>query len=325
MEYRNLGASGVRVSEVGLGTDQFGLRVDRATVKKIVAAALSEGINFFDTANTYGTTEDYGGELSEEYLGKALTGHREEVVIATKGGSPMGLGPNDRGCSRYHLMSALEASLRRLRTDHVDLYQIHYFDPGTPMEQLMRTLEDMVRSGKVRYIGASNFAAWQLCRCNDIAERFGWERFATVQIHYNLLERQAEREILPCCRALNVGFLPYYPLAGGLLTGRYQAGREPPADSRVAFVYWARDYFDQYATDANFAAIGTLNAFAQERGHTLLELALAWLLAQPGVSSVITGVSKVEHVTPDARAAAWHLNAEEQAEIQSCLQDTGIQ
>jgi aryl-alcohol dehydrogenase-like predicted oxidoreductase len=190
------------------------------------------------------------------------------------------------------------------------------------MEQLMRTLEDMVRSGKVRYIGASNFAAWQLCRCNDIAERFGWERFISVQTHYNLLEREAEREMLPCCQALNIGFLPYYPLAGGLLTGRYEAGSEPPADSRAAFVYWARDYFDQHATQMNFATIGRLEAVAQECGHTLLELAIAWLLAQPGVPSVITGVSKVEHVVPDARAAAWHLSSEELAEVQACLRNT---
>ena len=314
MSYRSLGNSGVKVSEVGIGADQFGPRVDRPTVKRIVRTALDNGVNFIDTADIY------GGGLSEEYLGDALQGHRYEMVIATKGRSPMGKGPNDQGASRYHLMNALEASLRRLRTDHVDLYQIHSFDPSTPLEETMRTLDEMVRSGKVRYIGASNYAAWQICRCNDLAERYGWERFVTVQPHYHLLEREVERELVPYCRAFNVGILPYFPLAGGLLTGRYKLDAQPPADTRVAFYSWARSYFDRYATPANFALLDRLSSFATERGHTLLELSIAWLLAEPMVSSVIAGVSKVEHIAPNARAAEWKLTAEDLAAVRAILE-----
>lgn len=314
MDYRNMGHSGVRVSEVGLGADQFGSRVDREGVKKIIAAALDEGINFIDTADIY------GAGLSEEFIGDAIQGHRHELVIATKGRQRMGPGPNDIGASRYHLMNALEASLRRLRTDHVDLYQIHLYDPATPMEETMRTLDDMVRSGKVRYIGASNYQAWQLCRCNDLAERYGWERFVTIQPHYHLLEREVEREMVPYCRAFNIGILPYFPLAGGLLTGRYKLGAEPPADTRAAAHEWARNYLNRYATPANFALLDKLTSFAQERGHTLLELAIAWLLAEPLVCSVIAGVSKVEHVAPNARASQWKLSAEDAAAVRAILE-----
>ncbi|MBC7237027.1 MAG: aldo/keto reductase [Chloroflexi bacterium] len=313
MQYRSLGHSGVRVSEVGLGTDQFGRRVDRQTVHEIVAVALEEGINFIDTADIYGEG------LSEEYLGTALEGHRNEVVLATKGRSKMGEGPNDYGASRYHLMNALEASLRRLRTDHIDLYQIHAVDMSTPFEETMRTLDDMVRSGKVRYIGASNYQAWQLCRCNDLAERMGWVPFITIQPHYHMLEREVERELLPYCRAFDIGVLPYFPLAAGLLTGKYKPGMEPPPDSRAAENEGARRYIARYATPENFRRIERLSEFARQRGHTLVELAIAWLLAEPLVSSVIAGVSRVEHVRPNARASEWRLDQEELDEIRRIL------
>ena len=314
MEYRNLGNSGVKVSEVGLGTDQFGLRVDEGTVKDIIGAALDNGINFIDTADIYGEG------LAEQYLGAALEGHYHEVVIATKGRSPMREGPNQQGASRYHLMNALEDSLRRLRTDHVDLYQIHRIDETTPLEETMRTLDDMVRSGKVRYIGASNYAAWQTCRSNDLAERYGWERFVTIQPHYHMLERQVEREKLPYCRAFNIGILPYQPLASGLLTGRYKLGVEPPPDTAITAFDWSRHYYDRYGTPENFRILDILAAWAGERGHTLVELAIVWLLVEPMVSSVIAGVSKVEHVAPNARASEWKLNSDELAEIRSILE-----
>lgn len=314
MQYRNLGNSGVKVSEVGLGTDQFGRRVDKDRVRQIVGVALDNGINLFDTADIY----SHG--LSEEYLGEALRGHRHEVVIATKGRSPMGDGPNDQGASRYHLMNALEASLRRLRTDHVDLYQIHSFDRTTPLEETMRTLDDMVRSGRVRYIGASNYQAWQVCRCNDLAERYGWERFVTVQPHYHMLEREVEREMVPYCRAFNLGILPYFPLAAGLLTGRYEVGAEPPPDTRAAFSEEAHRYINRYATAENFQIMHKLTAFAHQRGHTLVELAIAWLLAEPMVCSVIAGVSKVEHVAPNARACEWTLTPDEMDELRATLE-----
>ena len=314
MEYRSLGNSGVKVSEVGLGTDQFGKRVDPDTVKRIVDVALESGVNFIDTANIYSRG------LSEAYLGAALEGRRHEVVLASKGRSPMGDGPNERGASRYHLMGALEDSLRRLRTDHVDLYQIHRFDETTPMEETMRTLDEMVRSGKVRYIGASNYQSWQICRANDLSERYGWEPFVTIQPHYHMLEREVEREIVPYCRAFNVGILPYFPLAAGFLTGRHKMGEEPPADTRAAAGGGSRRYIGRYATAENFAIIETLTAWAGNRGHTLVELAIAWLLGEPLVSSVIAGVSKVEHVAPNARAGEWKLSAEDLGQVRAILE-----
>jgi aryl-alcohol dehydrogenase-like predicted oxidoreductase len=316
MKYRNLGNSGVRVSEFGLGTDQFGHRVDRDTVHEIIAIALDEGVNFLDTADIYGRG------LSEDHIGTAIEGHRHEIVIATKGRQPMGEGPNDQGASRYHLMNALEDSLRRLRTDHVDLYQIHLVDMASPFEETMRTLDDMVRTGKVRYIGASNYQAWQLCRCNDLAEHFGWERFITIQPHYHMLERDVEKELVPYCRAFNTGILPYFPLAAGLLTGKYTSA-EPVKGSRTENSEGSQRYIARYATPENLQIIERLSAFAQERDHTLVDLAIAWLLAEPMVSSVIAGVSSVEHVRPNARASEWQLSPEELGEIDAIL--TGVE
>ena len=315
MEYRLLGKSGLRVSEVGLGTDQFGPRVDQATVTAMIGAALDEGINLIDTADIYGRG------LSEEYLGVALQGHRDEFVVATKGGQRMWPGPLGTGSSRVHLTKALEDSLRRLRTDHFDLYQIHLHDPDTPLEELMRTLDDMVSSGKVRYIGASNFSAWRLCRCNDIAEATGREPFITIQPHYHLLEREVEKEILPYCRAFGVGVLPYFPLAGGLLSGRYTLDGSPPPDTRAAAGEGALRYVDRYRTPANFAILEKLTALAEARGHTLLELAIAWLLGEPLISSVIAGISKVEHVRANAKVSAWHLTDQEMVEVRATLED----
>jgi aryl-alcohol dehydrogenase-like predicted oxidoreductase len=316
MQYRNLGRSGVKVSEVGIGAAGFGHRVDAPTVKRIVGAALDHGINFIDTADIYGEG------LSEEYLGPALEGHRHEIVLATKGRQPMGDGPNDAGASRYHLMNALDASLRRLRTDHVDLYQIHLIDESTPLAETMRTLDDMVRSGKVRYIGASNYAAWQLCRCNDLAEFQGWEQFVTVQPHYHMLEREIERELVPYCRAFGTGILPYFPLAAGLLAGRYNPDGDQPPGSRAEAYDWVRRYMDGYATPRGLKLIEDLTTWAAESGHTLLDLAIAWLLGEPLISSVIVGVTKVEYVEVNARAADWKLTAEEIAEVNSILEGT---
>jgi aryl-alcohol dehydrogenase-like predicted oxidoreductase len=318
MKYRNLGNSGVRVSEVGLGTDQFGRRVDRDAVHRIIGVALDEGINLLDTADIYGRG------LSEDYIGTAIEGHRHEVVIATKGRQPMGEGTNDQGASRYHLMNALDASLRRLRTDHVDLYQIHLIDMATPLEETMRTLDDMVRGGKVRYIGASNYQAWQLCRCNDLAEHYGWEPFVSIQPHYHMLERDVERELVPYCRAFHIGILPYFPLAAGLLTGKYSSA-EPVKGSRAEDNEGAQRYIARYATPDNLKIIERLSAFAQERDHTLVDLAIAWLLAEPMVSSVIAGVSSVEHVRPNAQVSEWRLSPEEMGEIHAILTGVGAE
>lgn len=322
MRYRSLGRSGVKVSEVSLGTGGQLALLGQETVGRIVGAALDAGINYFDTANIYPVTEaPPSGQLAELHLGAALAGHRHEVVLGTKGMQATGPGPNDRGASRYNLMNALEASLRRLRTDHVDLYQIHLFDSTTPMEETMRTLDDMVRSGKVRYVGASQYLAWQLCRCNDLAERFGWETFVSVQVHYHLLEREAEREMLPYCRAMGVGVLPYFAMANGLFGGRVRPDQAPPPDSRAATFERARQYHRRYGTPANLAKLDRLSAFARERAHTLSDLAIAWLLTEPAVSTIPVGASRVEHVVANARAAEWRLSTVEVAEVRSTLQE----
>jgi aryl-alcohol dehydrogenase-like predicted oxidoreductase len=314
MQYRNLGNSGVKVSEIGLGAAGFGHRVDAAAVQRIVGTALDQGINLIDTADIY------GGGLSEEYLGLALEGRRHEIVLATKGRQRMGEGPNDVGASRYHLMNALEASLRRLRTDHVDLYQVHLIDEATPLAETMRTLDDMVRSGKVRYIGASNYAAWQMCRCNDLSEFHGWEQFVTIQPHYHLLEREIERELITYCRAFNIGILPYFPLAAGLLAGRcHPEGAQPPG-SRAEKYQWVRDYMANYATPGGLRILEELATWAAESGHTLLDLAFAWLLGEPLVSSVIAGVTRVEYVETNVRAGEWRLTPEEMAEVRTILE-----
>ncbi len=321
MEYRSLGGSGVRISAVSLGTGgQWGGRVDQQAAKEIVSAALDSGINYFDTANIYGTWYD-GRPLAEELLGVALEGLRDRIVLGTKGMQRLGDGPNDWGASRYNLMNALEASLRRLRTDHVDLYQIHLFDAATPMEETMRTLEDMVRSGKVRYVGASQYQAWQICRCNDLAERFGWVPFVTTQNQYNLLERQAEVELLPFCRERKVGLLAFFVLANGLLAGRYTQDAPPPPDSRAAAFERTRRYLSVYATPGNYSRIERLTTWAQERGHTLADLAIAWVLAEPSVSTAIVGASSADQILANARAAAWKLTQSELDEIRDLLND----
>ncbi len=311
MEYRQLGRAGVKVSAVGIGCNQFGGKVDRAGTRAVVHAALDHGLNFFDTADVYGSQ---GG--SEAFLGDALAGRWDQVVLATKGRSKMGDGPNDQGTSRYHLQNAVEASLRRLKTDHIDLYQIHSWDDGTPIAETLRALDDLVRAGKIRYIGASNFAAWQLCRSNDVAELFGWESFVTVQPHYHMLEREIERELVPYCRWAGVGILPYYPLAGGFLTGKYKRGEAPPVGSRGE----RSPYVQKYLTDANFDRLDRLAAFAAAHGHSLHHLAFAWLLGQGPVCSVIAGATSPEQVAANAAAGAWRLTPAELTEVRAVLE-----
>jgi aryl-alcohol dehydrogenase-like predicted oxidoreductase len=309
VEYRQLGPSGVRVSAIGLGTNQFGGKVDQRGVDAILGGALELGINFIDTADVY----TKGG--SETTIGEALKGRRTQFVLATKVFHPTGAGPNDRGASRYHLFQGVEASLRRLQTDHIDLYQIHSWDAVTPVEETLRALDDLVRAGKVRYVGASNFAAWQLARANVLAELRGWSPFVTIQNHYHMLEREIEREVVPYCNAFKVGILPYFPLAGGFLTGKYRRDQPPPAGSRGE----GSSYVQGYMTEANYARVERLAAWAEERGHTMGELAHAWLLAQPQVSSVISGCTSLAQVQANAKAAEWALTAEELAEVNAAL------
>lgn len=309
MEYRQLGRSGVRVSLIGLGTNRFGTVVSQEEVNNIIDAALDLGINHIDTADIY------TGGRSEEALGVALKGRWDRFVLATKGTMEAGEGPNDRGASRYHLMNTLEASLRRLQSDHVDLYYVHRWDPDTPVDETLRALDDMVRSGKVRYVGASNFASWQLAHANLLAELRGWSTFVVLQSHYHMLEREVEKQELPYCRAHQVGFVPYFPLAGGFLTGKYRRGKPAPPGSRGE----SNEYVQGYMTDANYDKIEKLQAWVESHGHKLNELAHAWLLAHPEVPSVISGATKLEHVQANAQSAGWTLSAEELAEVNAIL------
>ena len=310
MEYRQLGNSGVRVSVVGLGTNRFGSAdVPQAEVNKIIDAALDAGVNFLDSANVYNEGR------SEETLGVALKGRMDKVVMATKFNFPRKTSANNWGASRYQMMQAVEQSLRRLQTDHIDLYYCHRWDDATPIEETLRGLDDLIRMGKVCYIGASLYAAWQLAHANVLAELKGWTRFAVLQSEYNMLKRGVEREILPYCRAHNVGLVPYYPLAGGFLTGKYEFGKLPPPGSRGESVRSVQELM----VERNYHVVTKLSAWAKDHGRAVNELAQAWLLAQPKVCSVITGAKKVEHVTSNVKAADWHLTAERLKEIDGIL------
>jgi aryl-alcohol dehydrogenase-like predicted oxidoreductase len=311
MEYRQLGNAGVRVSIIGLGTNRFGTTsLPQAEVNRVIDAARDLEINFIDTANTYTQGQ------SEETLGQALKGRWEKFVVASKFVLPVGQGPNDRGASRYHLMQAVETSLRRLQSDHIDLYYVHRWDPTTRIDETLRALDDLVRLGKVRYLGVSAFAAWQLAHANVLAELRGWTPFVVIQSEYNLLARNVECEVLPYCRAYDVGFVPYFPLAGGFLTGKYRPGEPPPPGSRGE-----RDASLQRSmTAANFARIKRLALWAAEHGHDLNELAHAWLLAQPQVCSVISGSTSLDHVLSNARAALWTLTPDDVAEVNALLE-----
>ncbi len=309
MLYRSLGNSGLQVSVIGLGTNRFGGKVDQAGVNSIIDGAIELGINLIDTADVY--TEG----KSEETLGVALKGRWDKVVLATKVHFPQGPGPNDKGSSRYHILNGVEASLRRLQSDHIDLYQMHRWDDKTPIEETLRALDDLVRSGKVRYIGASNYAAWQLARANVLAEVHNWTSFVSIQNHYHMLEREQEREIIPFCNAHNVGILPFFPLAGGFLTGKYKRGEAAPAGSRGE----SSTYVQEYMTDANYAKVEKMSAWAEERGHTMGDLAHAWLIAQPRVSSVISGATELAQMQANAKSADWQLGVEELAAVNAIL------
>lgn len=308
MEFRRLGRSGVRVSAVGLGCNQFGGKVAAEGVREILAAAADLGINFLDTADVYQQGR------SEETIGAALAalGSRDRWVVATKVGLKTGDGPNERGASRWRIRRQVEASLRRLRTDRIDLYQIHEWDPDTPIEETLAALEDLVRAGKIRYAGASNFAGWQLARADAIADLRGWTPFITVQLHYHMFERDVEKELLPLCEARGIGALPYFPLAGGFLTGKYRPGAPPPPGSRGE----ASSYVQKYFTPANFDRLARLEAWARKRDRSIGELAIAWLLARRCVPSVICGATNAAQVRENARAASWTLSPEDLREVE---------
>ncbi|MDO8431730.1 MAG: aldo/keto reductase [Candidatus Binatus sp.] len=307
MEYRNLGKSGLKVSLAGLGCNNFGMRIDEEQSLAVVHRALDEGITFFDTADIYG-----GHGRSEEWLGKALGARRREVIIGTKFGMAMGDGPYLRGTSRRYAIACCEDSLRRLGTDYIDLYQVHMPDPSTPENETLEALDSLVRAGKVRYIGHSNYASWQLADAAAIARENRLAPYISAQNQYNLLDRAIERELIPACRHFGVGILPYFPLASGFLTGKYHRGAEIPKDTRFGAM---KRLADQTLNDANFATLERLEKFAHAREHGMLDLAVSWLAAHAEVSSVICGATSPEQVTANAAALNWKMTPEELKEI----------
>ena len=310
MRYRQLGSTGLRVSTVGLGTNNFGFRMDEESSLRVARFAVDQGINFFDTANMYGRG------LSEDRIGKALKGIRKGVIIGTKVGMAMGEGTNDTGASRYHIMQQVEDSLRLLQTDYIDLYQIHRPDPNTPIEETLRALDDLVHQGKVRYIGGSNYNGWQTAEAVLTARSLGLAEFVTMQPEYNMLNRSIEADLLPLCDKYNIGILPYLPLASGFLTGKYLPGQEAPEGTRLAGNERAKE---NTLTDENFKVLSRLSKFAEDRGRPMVELAIAWLLARPAVSSVIAGATKEEQVTANVKAADWDLAEAEMEELDTLL------
>jgi aryl-alcohol dehydrogenase-like predicted oxidoreductase len=311
MEYHTLGSSGLKASVLGLGGNNFGWWADERASAAVINHALELGINFIDTADTYGEGR------SEEFIGRTLQGRRAEVLIGSKFGTPSGEGVNDRGGSRWYIMRAVEASLKRLKTDYLDLYQMHHPDQTTPIEETLRTLDDLVKAGKVRYIGCSNFSAWQLSealwtsRCNSL------NAFVTVQPEYHLFDRKIEEELAPCCEAHGMGVIPWGPLAGGFLTGKYRRGDRPPTPvpgekPKKAFVHLYR----KFLTEANWERLAQFEDFAKSHDHTVGELAIAWLLSHPWLSTVIAGATRPEQLDANIGGVNWKLTAEEIAQVE---------
>jgi len=315
MEYRQLGRSGLRVSAIGLGGNTFGNGADEAQTGRIINHALDIGVNFIDTADVYSRG------VSETYVGKAVGGRRREALIATKVRGRMGDQPNDEGLSRKHIVDGVEDSLRRLHTDYIDLYQVHQVDARTPIYETLSALDDLVHQGKVRYVGCSNFAAWQICEALWAADRKNLTPFVSVQPRYNIFDRAIERELVPFCRQYGIGIIPYSPLAGGLLTGKYRPGEPPPPDTRAG----RNPRMQQQLNEQNLAKVERLRNWAKERDRTVGELALAWLLSRPEVSSIIAGATRPEQVEANARAAEWTLSEEDLKEIDQALgiEETG--
>jgi aryl-alcohol dehydrogenase-like predicted oxidoreductase len=307
MRYRSLGNSGLVVSVTGLGCNNFGRRLDLEATRAVVDAALEAGVTLLDTADSYGN-----GGASEEFLGEVLAGRRDEVVLATKFGHQgfdMGYGPAAGGKGgRAYIRRAVERSLRRLRTEYLDLYQLHTPDPVTPVEETLAALTELVAEGKVRYAGHSNFTGWQIADAAHLARQAGTTPFVSAQNHWSLLERGVEAEVVPTARHFGLGVLPYFPLANGLLTGKVRKGQEPPPGSRLAS---RRGYL----TEERLDRVEALIAWAAERGRTVLEAAVGALAAQPGCSSVIAGATSAEQAKANAAASDWIPSAEDLADL----------
>ncbi len=311
MKHRKLGKSDLQVSVVGLGCNNFGFvaNMDVESSRKVIDMAIAVGVDFFDTSDSYGS--------SEVILGEVLGERRKKIVLATKVGGKQNPDGQKVGASRSYILAEVEESLRRLRTDWIDLYQIHYPDPKTPIEETLRALDDLVKQGKVRHVGCSNFSAAQLNAAQKTAEDKKLPSFVSSQDEYSLVMRTIEREMLPAIERHGMGELPYFPLASGLLTGKYKPGKPAPSGTRLAEKQvWA----DKYQTASNLEKVARLEQFATQHGHTLLELAFSWLLAKPEVASVIAGATKPEQIEKNAQAAGWELSAEELAEVNRITQ-----
>ena len=314
MQIRRMGRTGLKVSEICLGTMTFGNQADEATARAIMDKAFDAGVFFFDTADAYplGSTPEMRGR-TEEIIGRWLRGRREDIVLATKCRSPMGPGPNEGGLSRKHIIAAAEASLKRLQTDYIDLYQMHAPDPETPIDETLRALDDLVRDGKVRYIGCSNYPAWEICRALWTSDRLNLHRFECVQPRYNMLFRHIEDEILPLCRDQGLGVIAYNPLAGGLLTGRYRKGQQVEEGTRFALQNAGPLYRERYWQAAQFNAVERLQNYFAERGQSIIAGAIAWVLEQPGITAAIVGASRPEQLDESLRGAETHLDEETRA------------
>lgn len=316
MEYRLLGRSGLKVSALTVGTATFGHTgvwgtTEANEARRQIDLCLDHGVNLLDTANMY------GGSRSEQISGEVLAenGRRQRMMVATKVRFPMGSGPNEQGLSRFHIIEQCEASLRRLKSDVIDLYQVHQWDGSTPLEETMEALNTLITQGKVRYIGCSNHPAWKVVDADWIAQTRGLNGFISCQDHYSLLRREIEAELIPAMRAKGLGLLPFFPLANGLLTGKYKRGESAPEGTRLSKPGFAK----MVVNDANFDRVEALDAYAVSRGHTLLELAFSWLLAQPVVSSVIAGATKPAQILANAQAGEWVLTAEEESAVRSIV------
>ncbi|MET0415882.1 MAG: aldo/keto reductase [Actinoplanes sp.] len=313
MSYRRLGTSGLVVSVVGIGCNNFGRKLDAEGTKVVVDAAFDAGITLFDTADIYGAERG----ASEECLGAALKGRRDDIVLATKFGMKMdGTNGNDfgaRGARRY-IVRAVEASLRRLETDYIDLYQMHEPDPATPIDETLAALDDLVRSGKVRYLGNSNFAGWQIADADWTARAAGRTPFISAQNQYSLLNREVEAEVVPACEQFGLGLLPFFPLNSGLLSGKYKRNETPAEGTRLSL-----DRYQRWLAAADWDTIEALTAFGADRGHSLLDVAIAGLAARPAVTSVIAGATTAEQVHANAAAGTWQLTADDLAKLEEIL------
>lgn len=308
-DLRPTGTSGLRVSAIGLGCNNFGMRIGLDAARDVVHAALDAGVTLFDTADVY------GGGSSEEMLGACLAGVRDRVVIATKFGGRVGDGPYDHGASRQRIRRACEASLRRLGTDVIDLYFLHQPDPLTPFEETLTCVDDLVRDGKVRYFAFSNLPAWQIADLAHLSSLAPRARPAVAQVEWNLLQRSVETDVVPACRHFGIGMMAFFPLASGLLTGKYAPDRPFPPGTRFAEL----PRFASVATPVNLRKVERLAAFAADHGRSIVELAVAWLLAQPGVCSVLTGATSAEQARQNAKAGTWQPSLDDLAEIEQIV------